>query len=34
MPELEWVWGYPAVIVISIAIVVLSLIWFKKKKWL
>lgn len=34
MPELEWVWGYPAVIVISIIIVVLSLLWFRKKKWL
>ena len=34
MPELEWVWGYPAVIVISILIVVGSLIWFRKKKWL
>ena len=34
MPELGWVWGYPAVILVSILIVVLSLIWFKKKKWL
>ncbi len=34
MPELYSPWGYPAVIVISILIVVISLIWFKKKKWL
>ena len=34
MPELEWVWGYPAVIIVSIVIVIGSLIWFKKKKWL
>lgn len=34
MPELRWRYGYPAVIVISILIVVFSLIYFKKKKWL
>jgi magnesium transporter len=34
MPELEWEFGYPLVILISILIVVFSLIWFKKKKWL
>jgi len=34
MPELNWKWGYPLVIVISIMIVVGSLLFFKKKKWL
>ena len=34
MPELGWVWGYPAVIIVSILIVIGSLIWFRKKKWL
>lgn len=34
MPELEWRFAYPAVIVVSIAIVVFCLILFKKKKWL
>ena len=34
MPELNWEWSYPVVIIISIAIVVLSLLFFKKKKWL
>ena len=34
MPELEWKWSYPAVIVISIAIVAVCLVWFKKKKWM
>ncbi|MCR5428492.1 MAG: magnesium transporter CorA [Lachnospiraceae bacterium] len=34
MPELDSVWGYPAVIVISILIVVFCLIFFKRKKWL
>ena len=34
MPELYWRWGYPAVIAVSIVIVIVSLIFFKKKKWL
>lgn len=34
MPELEWRWSYPAVIVISAVIVVVCLRWFKRKKWL
>ncbi len=34
MPELESRWGYPVVIAVSVLIVVLSLIFFKKKKWL
>ena len=34
MPELEWAYGYPVIILISIAIVVGCLIWFKKKKWM
>ena len=34
MPELESRWAYPTVIGVSVLIVVLSLIFFKKKKWL
>ena len=34
MPEIASRWGYPAVIVLSVLIVVLSLWFFKKKKWL
>ncbi len=34
MPELYTVWGYPVVILISIAIVVVCLVYFRKKKWL
>ena len=34
MPELQWRYGYPAIIVISITIVVWCLIWFKRKKWM
>jgi len=34
MPELEWRWGYPVIIVVSIVIVIGSLWFFHKKKWL
>ena len=34
MPELRTTWGYPAVIAVCILIVVVSLLFFKKKKWL
>ena len=34
MPELEWRFSYPAVIAVSILIVILCLFWFKKKKWM
>ena len=34
MPELETHWGYPVVIAASVLIVVASLIFFKRKKWL
>ncbi|MGE5677556.1 MAG: CorA family divalent cation transporter, partial [Pseudomonadota bacterium] len=30
MPELKWAYGYPAVILVSIIVAVLSLIYFKK----
>jgi magnesium transporter len=34
MPELEWRWGYPLVWMIMIAIGILMLFYFRKKKWL
>ena len=34
MPELDSPWGYPLVIVAALLIAVLSLLFFKKKKWL
>ena len=34
MPELESKWGYPIVIGVSLAIAIISLIFFRKKKWL
>ena len=34
MPELSWVYGYPAVIAVSVLIVAGCLYWFKKKKWM
>jgi magnesium transporter len=34
MPELDWKVGYPLVFLVSVLVVVLSLWFFKKKKWL
>ena len=34
MPELNWEWSYPVVIAASIVIVLGSLLFFKRKKWL
>ena len=34
MPELDWHWSYPVLIVISVIIVIASLLFFKHKKWL
>lgn len=34
MPELEWKYSYPVLALISVAIVVVCLIWFRKKKWM
>ena len=34
MPELEWRWGYPFVWMVMIAIGIVMLIYFRKKKWL
>ena len=34
MPELEWKWGYPVIIGVSVLIVIFCLIFFRKKKWL
>ena len=34
MPQLQWKYGYPAVILVSVGIVAALVIYFKKKKWL
>lgn len=34
MPELEWKWGYPAVLAIMLVSVIGMLIYFRRKKWL
>lgn len=34
MPELEWHWGYPAVVGVMVGIAAWMLILFKRKKWL
>ncbi|WP_080800039.1 magnesium transporter CorA family protein [Arabiibacter massiliensis] len=34
MPGLDWPWGYPLIIAVCVAIVVVELVIFKRKKWL
>jgi magnesium transporter len=34
MPELQWRWGYPLIWVIMIAVAVIMIVYFKRKKWL
>ena len=34
MPELGWRFGYPAVIIVRVVIVIVCIAYFKKKKWL
>ncbi len=34
MPELNWKYGYPAVIVVMLTVVVIMLLYFRRKKWI
>jgi magnesium transporter len=34
MPELDWRWGYPAVLLVMVGTGVFMLLYFRKKKWL
>jgi magnesium transporter len=34
MPELEWPWGYPAVLTLMASVCVFMLFYFRRKKWL
>ncbi len=34
MPELRWVWSYPLLWVVMVAIAVAMLAWFRKKQWI
>jgi magnesium transporter len=34
MPELDWVWGYPMVYMIMLAISAVMLVYFRRKRWL
>lgn len=33
MPEYNWIWSYPLVIIVSVIIVVLTILFFRKNKW-
>jgi magnesium transporter len=34
MPELNWYWGYPAVCLVMAVVLVIMLVYFRRKKWL
>jgi len=34
MPELEWFWAYPLILVAMVVIGILMLVYCKRKKWL
>ena len=34
MPELNYVWAYPAVLAVCVLIAAACIVWFKKKKWM
>ncbi len=34
MPELEWSWGYPAVLLLMLVVAVCMLLYFRGKKWI
>jgi magnesium transporter len=34
MPELEWHWGYPFILIIMVSVVCIMLLFFNKRKWL
>jgi magnesium transporter len=34
MPELDWVWGYPAALLVMLAVVVGILAWFRHRGWI
>jgi magnesium transporter len=34
MPELQWRWGYPAILLVMVLVAGVMLVYFRKKKWL
>ena len=34
MPELEQTWGYPAVLILMIAVAILMIVYFRRRKWM
>lgn len=33
MPELDWLWGYPAALALAAATAILPILWLKRKRW-
>jgi magnesium transporter len=34
MPELDWHWGYPAVLVVMAAVAIGMVVFFRRKRWI
>ena len=34
MPELDWPWGYPIILILMASVAILMLTLFRRKKWL
>jgi magnesium transporter len=34
MPELEWVWGYPAALGLMVSVVIAIALWFRHRGWI
>jgi magnesium transporter len=34
MPELEWHWGYPAVMLVMGVVAIMMVVYFRRKRWL
>ena len=34
MPELDWVWGYPAAIALMLGVTIGILLWFRRRGWI
>jgi magnesium transporter len=34
MPELEWHWGYPAILLVMTGVAIAMLIYFRRRRWI
>jgi len=34
MPELEWRWGYPVIWAVMLAVLIVMVVYFRRKRWI